>query len=72
MTKEKADKALVNALRKHGISTIAKAAKLLVGAHRSRTPADVGAMALALVVELLSTLFLAASRRTVRFNVLVS
>ncbi len=46
MTKEKADKALVNALRKHGISSIAKAAKLLVGAHRSRTPADVREVAL--------------------------
>ena len=39
MTKEKSDKALVNALRKHGLSTIAKATKLLVGAQRSRTPA---------------------------------
>lgn len=47
MTKEKSDKALVNALRKHGLSTIAKATKLLVGAHRSRTPAATGEVVLA-------------------------
>lgn len=46
MTKEKADRALVNALRKHGISTLAKATKLLVGAHRSRIPAPTGDVAL--------------------------
>jgi 2-keto-4-pentenoate hydratase len=42
MTKEKADKALVNALRKHGISAISKATRLLVDAHRSRSPAATG------------------------------
>lgn len=47
MTREKADKALVNALRKHGLSSIAKATRLLVGAHRSRTPAPTGDLALA-------------------------
>jgi 2-keto-4-pentenoate hydratase len=36
MSKEKAEKALVNAMRKHGISTIAKATHLLVDAHRTR------------------------------------
>lgn len=39
MSKEKADRALVNALRKHGLSSIGKAHKLLVAAHRSRKPA---------------------------------
>jgi len=47
MTKEKADKALVNALRKHGLSTISKASKLLVGAQRSRTPAAAGEISIA-------------------------
>ena len=47
MSKEKAERALVNALRKHGLTTIAKASKLLVGAHRSRTPAPTGDLALA-------------------------
>ncbi len=42
MTKEKSEQALVNALRKHGISSISKASKLLVDAHRSRTPAATG------------------------------
>lgn len=42
MTKEKAEKALVNALRKHGISSTSRATKLLVDAHRSRTPAHTG------------------------------
>lgn len=46
MTKEKADKALVNALRKHGLTTISKATKLLVGAQRSRTPAATGDVAI--------------------------
>jgi 2-keto-4-pentenoate hydratase len=36
MTREKANEALVNAMRKHGISTIAKAAKLLTDAQRTR------------------------------------
>lgn len=39
MSKEKADRALVNALRKHGLSSIGKAHKLLMAAHRSRKPA---------------------------------
>jgi len=47
MSKEKAEHALVNAARKHGISTIAKATKLLAGAHRSRTPAVTGEIVLA-------------------------
>ena len=47
MTREKANKALVNALRKHGLTTIAKATKLLVGAQRSRTPAATGDIVLA-------------------------
>jgi 2-keto-4-pentenoate hydratase len=42
MTREKANEALVNALRKHGISSISKASKLLVDAHRTRTPAATG------------------------------
>ena len=46
MTKEKAEKTLVNALRKHGISAITKATKLLVAAHRSRKPALAGEVAL--------------------------
>lgn len=46
MTKEKADKALVNALRQHGLSAIAKASKLLVAAHRSRAPAATGGLSL--------------------------
>ena len=40
MSKEKAQKALINAMRKHGISTIAKATHLLVDAHRSRKLAE--------------------------------
>ena len=46
MTREKANEALVNAMRKHGIASIAKATRMLVGAHRSRRPAATGAMAL--------------------------
>ena len=46
MTKEKAEKAFVNALRKHGMTAISKASKLLIGAHRSRTPAPTGELAL--------------------------
>lgn len=42
MTKEKSEKTLVNALRKHGISAISKATRLLVEAHRSRLPAATG------------------------------
>lgn len=40
MSKEHAQKELVNAMRKHGISTISKAHKLLADAHRTRKPAD--------------------------------
>ena len=40
MTREKANEALVNALRTHGVSAIAKATKLLVDAQRSRSPAS--------------------------------
>ncbi len=47
MSNEKAEQALVNASRKHGISAISKATKLLAGAHRSRTPAPTGGLALA-------------------------
>jgi 2-keto-4-pentenoate hydratase len=36
MTREKANEALVNAMRKSGITTIAKATKLLADAHRTR------------------------------------
>ena len=39
MTREKANEALVNAMRKHGATAIAKATKALVAAHRSRKPA---------------------------------
>jgi 2-keto-4-pentenoate hydratase len=38
MTREKANEALVHAMRKHGAKAIAKAARLLVTAHRTRTP----------------------------------
>jgi 2-keto-4-pentenoate hydratase len=40
MSKEHAQKELVNAMRKHGLSTISKAHKLLADAHRTRTPAE--------------------------------
>ena len=40
MTREKANEALVNAMRKHGATAIAKATKALVAAHRSRTLAS--------------------------------
>jgi 2-keto-4-pentenoate hydratase len=40
MTREKANKTLVNAMRKHGIPDIAKATRLLVNAHRTRKPAS--------------------------------
>lgn len=39
MTREKANRTLVNALRKRGISAISKATNLLLSAHRSRRPA---------------------------------
>ena len=39
MTREKANEALVNAMRKHGATAISKATRLLVAAHRTRTPA---------------------------------
>lgn len=39
MSKEKARKALVNAMRKNGLEVIDKATRLLVAAHRSSTPA---------------------------------
>jgi 2-keto-4-pentenoate hydratase len=42
MSKEHSEKALVNALRKHGISSIAKATKLLLDARRTRTSAATG------------------------------
>jgi 2-keto-4-pentenoate hydratase len=46
MTREKANRALVDALRKRGLTTIAKASRLLVAAHRSRTPGATGELAL--------------------------
>lgn len=46
MTREKANEALVNAMRKRGASAIAKATKLLVDAHRTRKPAAIGGVAL--------------------------
>lgn len=42
MTKEHSDKALVNAMRKHGLSGIAKATRMLVDARRKRAPASTG------------------------------
>jgi len=39
MTREKANEALVHAMRKHGTPEIARAVRLLVNAHRTRTPA---------------------------------
>jgi 2-keto-4-pentenoate hydratase len=46
MTREKSNRTLVNALRKHGISTIAKATKLLAEAHRTRKLAATGKLPL--------------------------
>ena len=46
MSKEKAERALVNASRKHGLSAIAKGTKLLLAAHRSGKPAATGEVAL--------------------------
>ena len=40
MTREKANEALVNAMRKHDTPAIARASRLLVTARRSRTPAS--------------------------------
>ena len=39
MTREHANRALVNAMRKHGATAISKATKLLVAAHRTRKAA---------------------------------
>ena len=46
MTREKANETLVNALRKHGAPSIAKAARLLVDARRTRKPAVTGDLVL--------------------------
>ncbi len=46
MTREKANEALVNAMRKRGLSVIVKATKLLVKARRSGTPAATAGVAL--------------------------
>ncbi len=46
MSREKANEALVNAMRKHGASAIAKAAKLLVVANLTRKPAQTVGVAL--------------------------
>ncbi len=46
MTREKANEALVNAMRKRGAPAIARATRLLVDAHRSRTPAATAGVAL--------------------------
>ena len=46
MTREKANEALVNAMRKRGAPAIAKATRLLVDAHRSRLPAATGGVVL--------------------------
>ena len=40
MTRENSNEALVNAMRKRGATVIAKATRLLVTAHRTRTPAS--------------------------------
>lgn len=47
MTREKANEALVNALRKRGAPNVARATQLLVEAHRSRTPAQTAGAPLA-------------------------
>ena len=46
MTREKANQALVNAMRKRGAPAIAEATRLLVDAHRSRSPAATGGVVL--------------------------
>jgi len=42
MTREKANEALVNAMRKRGAEAVSKATRLLVDAHRSTKPAETG------------------------------
>jgi 2-keto-4-pentenoate hydratase len=46
MSDERADRALINALRKHGLTAISQATRLLVGASRSRTPGATGEIAI--------------------------
>jgi len=46
MSKEKAARKLVQASRRHGLSAIARAAKLLVAAHRTRRPAVIAGVRL--------------------------
>ena len=46
MTREKANEALVHAMRKSGLTVITKATKLLTDAHRSRKPAAVAGVTL--------------------------
>ena len=46
MTREHANRALVSAMRKRGAAAVAKAAGLLLKAHRTRTPAATGDLAL--------------------------
>jgi 2-keto-4-pentenoate hydratase len=46
MTREHANRALVNAMRKHGATAISKATKLLVAAHRTRKAAATGGIEL--------------------------
>ena len=42
MTREHANKALVNAMRKHGVTAVAKATKMLVDARRQNSPVATG------------------------------
>ena len=46
MTRESANRALVNAMRKRGAPMIARAAKALAEAHRTRKPADIAGIVL--------------------------
>jgi 2-keto-4-pentenoate hydratase len=46
MTREKANEALVHAMRKRGAATVDKVARLLVEAHRSRSPVQTGGVVL--------------------------
>ena len=46
MTKEKANRALVQAMRKHGATAIGNATKLLLDAHRTKVPAAMDGVAL--------------------------
>ncbi len=46
MTREKANEALVQAMRKHGNTAITRATKLLLDAHRTKVPAATDAVAL--------------------------